>query len=180
MKNQIKQYLPLPYSLFTKLPEKIQAQMIDEVISGIEFVRGGTTYTPETFREGLEMDRYNQFHFEFKVDTFGIHGTMVSFTFSNYFSETYTPSEVEDWVGFKVYETIGDIELQGVSCSDFVLYYDTNKSLGFEAQFNDGEFNSVITNCENIGDEHEDWNPVSNKDVYEIIKLKAIKDFNRK
>lgn len=65
------------------------------------------------------------------------------------------------------------------TCGDFVLYYDTEKSLGFEAQFDKGKFNGVVSFCANIGDDDgEEWKPVTDKEIYEFVKQKAIKDYN--
>lgn len=64
------------------------------------------------------------------------------------------------------------------TCGDYILYYDTEKSLGFEAQFDNGKFNGVVTFCENIGEDCEDWKSVTDKEIYEFVKEKAIKDYN--
>lgn len=76
---------------------------------------------------------------------------------------------------------IKDVELEIVSrsCSDYVLYYSTNKNIGFEAQFDNNKFNGIISFCENLGDDHEEWEVVKNRDVYHFIKEKAIKDFEK-
>jgi hypothetical protein len=71
-----------------------------------------------------------------------------------------------------------DLEMQTLeTCGDFILYYATDKSIGFEAQFDNGKFNGVVTFCETIGEDFEDWKPVTDKEIYEFVKQKAIKDY---
>lgn len=72
------------------------------------------------------------------------------------------------------------LELQGVSNIDFLLYYDTDKKLGFEAQFDNKEFNGVISFCDHIGDDEEEWNPLTDQAIYEMVKERAIADYNVK
>lgn len=64
------------------------------------------------------------------------------------------------------------------TCGDYVLYFATDKSIGFEAQFDNGKFNGVVTFCENIGEDCEDWKSVTDKEIYKFVKEKAIKDYN--
>ena len=63
------------------------------------------------------------------------------------------------------------------SCEDYILYYDDNMPIGFEAQFDNGKFNGKISVCENIGSDEEEWNNLENEYLYQIIKEKAIQDF---
>lgn len=70
------------------------------------------------------------------------------------------------------------LELQGVSNVDFLLYYDTKKGLGFEAQFDNNEFNGIITFCEKIGVDEEEWKPVTEPSIYKMVKERALADYN--
>ena len=72
------------------------------------------------------------------------------------------------------------LELKIVTrCEDYILYYDSIKTLAFEVKFDDSEFNGEVLFCENIGSDEEDWDEVKDKDIYDFVKEKAIADYNK-
>lgn len=75
-----------------------------------------------------------------------------------------------------------NLELNGISTDskDLVLYYDHEQRLGFEAEFDKGVFNGRVTFSENIGLDDEEWNVVTDPEIYEHIKTIAINDYKQK
>lgn len=71
------------------------------------------------------------------------------------------------------------LRMDSSSCEDYILYYDNSGAIGFEAQFDNYEFNGIVSFCKNIGDDEEIWYKVEDKDIYCFIKDKAIEDFNK-
>ena len=71
--------------------------------------------------------------------------------------------------------------------SDYVLYYDNSNTLGFEAHFDNNEFNDKIACCLQLDtltgiDITEEWfimNKEKNKKLYNFIKNRAIKDYHK-
>lgn len=73
-----------------------------------------------------------------------------------------------------------ELKMSSHSCEDYILYYDCNNdNVAYEVQFDNHEFNGVISVCTNLGKNDESYKPLENKDMYFFIKEKAITDYKK-